>query len=100
MTGSKAKAASWAGTVRVKAWCRSSMTRRLAVGAISEPVKTQFGYHIIQVEEKDPNRELNAYTLSQKKSEAFQTWLTDVRNAAKIERNWTADKLPPTPGAG
>jgi hypothetical protein len=72
----------------------------LAVGAISEPVKTQFGYHIIQVEDRDPNRELNAYTVSQKKSEAFQKWLTDIRNAAKIERNWTAEKLPPTPGAG
>lgn len=72
----------------------------LPVGQISEPVKTQFGYHIIQVEEKDPNRELNAYTVSQAKSQAFQTWLTNLRNAAKIDRNWTADKLPPTPGAG
>ena len=72
----------------------------LAVSAISEPVKTQFGYHIIQVEEKDPNRELNAYTVSQKKSEAFQKWLTDIRNAAKINRNFTPDKVPPTPGAG
>jgi parvulin-like peptidyl-prolyl isomerase len=72
----------------------------LAVGALSEPVKTQFGYHIIQVLEKDPARELNAYIVSQKRSEAFQSWLTEIRNAAKIERNWTADKLPPTPGAG
>ncbi len=73
---------------------------KLNVGQISDPVKTQFGYHIIQVEEKDPNRELNAYTISQKKSEAWQKWLTDLRNAAKIDRNWTADKLPPTPSAG
>lgn len=72
----------------------------LAAGAISEPVQTQFGYHIIQVQERDPNRELNAYTLSQKKSEIFQNWLTEIRNAAKVERNWTADKLPPTPSAG
>ena len=72
----------------------------LAVNQISEPVQTQFGYHIIQVEEKDPNRELNAYTVSQKKSEVYQKWLTDLRNAAKVIRNWTADKLPPTPSAG
>lgn len=72
----------------------------LEVGKISEPVKTQFGYHIIQVEEKDPNRELNAYTLQTKQSEAWQAWLTELRNAATIERNWTADKLPPTPSAG
>jgi hypothetical protein len=72
----------------------------LPVGKVSDPVKTQFGYHIIEVQEKDPNRALDAYTVSQKKSEAFQTWLTDLRSAAKVERNWTADKLPPTPGAG
>ncbi len=72
----------------------------LAVGAISEPVKTQFGYHIIQVEEKDPNRPLSAYTLSQKRSDAWQKWLTDIRNAANVVRNWTVEKLPPTPGAG
>ncbi len=71
----------------------------LPVGQISDPVKTQFGYHIIQVEEKDPNRALDAYTAYQKKSEAFQKWLTDLQAAAKIERNWSADKLPPTPGA-
>jgi parvulin-like peptidyl-prolyl isomerase len=69
----------------------------LAVGAISDPVKTQFGYHIIQVEEKDPNRELNAYTVYQKQQEAFDAWLTNLRNAAKVVRNWTLDKVPPTP---
>lgn len=72
----------------------------LQPGQISEPVKTQFGYHIIRVEERDPNRELDAYTLSQNKQTAFDTWLTDIRNAANIVRNWTLDKLPPTPGAG
>ena len=72
----------------------------LQVGQISDPVLTQFGYHIIQVENKDPNRELDAYTLYQKKQEAYNAWLTEVRNAAKIERAWTADKLPPTPSAG
>lgn len=72
----------------------------LPVGKISDPVKTQFGYHIIQVEEKDPHRPLDAYTLAQDKSQAFQNWLTDIRNAAKIQRNWTAADLPPTPSAG
>ncbi len=72
----------------------------LPVGQVSEPVKTQFGYHLIEVLEKDPSRELNAYTVSQAKSAAFQKWLTDLRNAAQIQRNWTADKLPPTPSAG
>lgn len=72
----------------------------LAVGQISDPVKTEFGYHIIQVEERDPARELDAYSAAVKKYEAYQAWLTELRNAAKIQRNWTLDKVPPTPVAG
>lgn len=72
----------------------------LAVGEISQPVKTQFGYHIIEVLERDPNRELNAYTVSQNRSTAFDNWLTEIRNAAQVERNWTEDTLPPTPSGG
>ena len=72
----------------------------LQADQISDPVKTQFGYHIIQVEERDPNRELNAYVVSQKKQEAWDKWLSDLRSAANVVRNWTLDKLPPTPGAG
>ncbi len=69
----------------------------LQPGQISEPVLTQFGYHIIKVEERDAARELNLYTVYQKKQEAFDTWLADLRTAATVERNWSLDKLPPTP---
>lgn len=72
----------------------------LQTGQISDPVKTQFGYHIIQVDDRDPNREVPAYLVQQRKQEAFDTWLTDIRAAANVVRNWTLDKLPPTPGAG
>ncbi|MCU0510886.1 MAG: peptidyl-prolyl cis-trans isomerase, partial [Anaerolineae bacterium] len=51
----------------------------LQAGQTSDPVKTQFGYHIIQVEEREPNRELNAFIVQQKKQEAFDKWLTDIR---------------------
>lgn len=71
----------------------------LEVGQISDPVKTQFGYHIIQLEERDPARELDAYSALVKKYQAYQAWLTEVRNAAKIERSWSLDKVPPTPAA-
>ncbi len=70
----------------------------LQPGQVSDPVKTQFGYHLIKVEERDPNHPMDAYTLQQKKYDAFQTWLTDQRNAAKIQKNWSLDKVPPTPG--
>jgi parvulin-like peptidyl-prolyl isomerase len=68
-------------------------------GEVSNPIKTSFGYHIIKVDERDPARQMESYMLQQKQSEAFNTWLEGVRNAAKIERNWTLEKVPPTPGA-
>ena len=73
---------------------------KLEAGQISDPVKTDFGYHIIQVEERDPARELDVYSAAQKKYQAYQDWLTGLRNAAKIEKKWTLDKVPPTPAVG
>lgn len=70
---------------------------QLQAGEVSQPVKTQFGYHLIKVEERDPARALDTYTLEQKKYEAYQAWLTDLRAAAKVDRTWTLDKVPPTP---
>jgi parvulin-like peptidyl-prolyl isomerase len=72
---------------------------KLQPGQVSDPVKTQFGYHLIKVEERDPARPLDPFTLQQKKAEAFNTWLTDLRTAAKVERNWSLDKIPATPAA-
>ncbi len=69
----------------------------LAVGEISQPIKTTYGYHLIQVLEKDPARQMDAYTLQQKQYEAYTAWLDNLRTAAKIEKNWSADKVPPTP---
>jgi parvulin-like peptidyl-prolyl isomerase len=72
---------------------------KLQPGQVSDPVKTQFGYHLIKVEERDPARSIDPSSLQQKKYEAFQKWLSDLRTAAKVERNWSLDKVPPTPGA-
>ena len=69
----------------------------LEPGKLSDPVKTQFGYHLIQVDEKDPARALDAYTIQLKQYEAFNTWLTDLRNAAKVERAWAIEKVPTYP---
>lgn len=71
----------------------------LQAGQTSQPVKTQYGYHLIQVEERDPARTLDAYTLYQRQYEAYQTWLTDLKAAAAIDNKWTAASLPPTPSA-
>ncbi len=70
---------------------------KLEIGQISEIVTTQFGYHIIEVTEKDPARPLDESTLASKKQEAFDKYLSDLRAQATIERSWNTGKIPPTP---
>lgn len=68
----------------------------LPIGETSEPVKTQFGYHIIQVLERDTERPKDENTLAQEKSQAFQTWLQEQILATQIERpEDLLSKLPP-----
>lgn len=71
----------------------------LQAGQVSEPVKTDYGYHLIKVDERDPARALDAYTLQQKQYAAWTAWLTDLRNAATVTRNWSLEKIPATPAA-
>jgi len=68
----------------------------LPIGQVSEPITTSFGVHLIEVLEKDPARTLDEQTLAQKRQEAYQTWLQEQINAAKIERpEDLSSKLPP-----
>ena len=53
------------------------------IGEIGAPVKTQFGYHIIQVIARE-ELPLTASQLEQKKQTAFDEWLQSVHDAAKI----------------
>ncbi len=69
----------------------------LSVGEISQPVKTQFGYHLIKVEEKNAAKEatyadvdketLKAMVLEQKKQEIFNEAFQDLKNNAKVEKS-------------
>jgi parvulin-like peptidyl-prolyl isomerase len=65
------------------------------VGEISDVVETPSGFHIILVEERDDDRELDHDILEQRRSDAFQVWLVDLEAEAEIERFWSADKVPP-----
>ncbi len=68
----------------------------LPVGEVSEPVKTQFGYHLIQVEERDENRPKDENQLRQEEELAFQKWLQEQILALDIERpKDLQEKLPP-----
>lgn len=62
----------------------------------TQVVKSQFGYHIIKLEEYDPQRELEEYTLQMRKSQVLQDWLTGQQDTAKIEQFWSRDKVPTT----
>ena len=58
----------------------------LEPGQISEPIKSDFGYHIIEVLEKDAERPKEESALEQERAEAYQTWLQEQITATPIER--------------
>ncbi|NJL94272.1 MAG: hypothetical protein HC915_11385 [Anaerolineae bacterium] len=55
------------------------------IGAITEPVRSQFGYHIIQVLDRE-SREVAAAQLEQQRDEAFSSFVDEQRIVARIER--------------
>lgn len=66
----------------------------LAPDAISEPVQTQFGWHIIQVLEHEDDRALTDEQIDQTVSAETDRWLADQREAASIS---SVVKPTPTP---
>ncbi len=64
----------------------------LEINALSEPVETQFGWHIIQVLARE-ERELTGADLSRKQTEAYAEWLRG--QYVTVEDLWTADDVPP-----
>ncbi len=57
----------------------------MEVGEISQPVKTEFGYHIIQVVAHDQERPLTADVLDKVKQSIWNKWLEGVKANKKIE---------------
>jgi parvulin-like peptidyl-prolyl isomerase len=55
------------------------------IDAIGDPVRTQFGYHIIQVLDRSPG------------SPDFASWLEEQKAAARIVRSLTSDRVPDLP---
>jgi len=67
----------------------------LQPGETSDIVQTSFGYHIILVEERDPDRELEPSFLEQRRALALSEWLEEQRQSEAVERHWSSDKVPP-----
>jgi hypothetical protein len=65
----------------------------LPLNQLSEPIKSDFGYHLIEVLEKDTNRPKEQSQLDQERNEAYQTWLTEQKAAITIEKPG-ADEFP------
>ncbi len=66
----------------------------LQPGQTSDPVQTTYGYHIIQMIERDANHLLDEDTLAQKKSSALEDWLSAQRSAEGVQRFWTSADVP------
>jgi peptidyl-prolyl cis-trans isomerase C len=64
----------------------------LEPGAISEPVETEFGWHIIRVAERDPERPLTDLQINRLQQAAEERWLEEQRARLVVTSN-----LPPTP---
>ncbi len=57
----------------------------MQVGAISDPVKTDYGYHIIQVLGHE-TRQLTSDELTTAQKSAYQQFVTDAKAALKITK--------------
>ena len=64
----------------------------LEPGTISEPVETEFGWHVIQVLERDPERPLTDLQINRLQQTAEERWLTEQRAGLGV-----TSTLPPTP---
>lgn len=69
----------------------------LEPGVLSQPIKTSFGYHLIEVIEKDANRPVEQSLLDQRRSQAYQDWLQAQQDAATVERRWASNLVPGLP---
>ena len=67
----------------------------LQPGQTSDPITTTFGYHIIQLVERDANHPLDETTLEQRKSLALDEWLQTQTQSDVVKRYWSSDRVPP-----
>ena len=71
----------------------------LTPGEVSEPVKSDYGYHIIKVEAHEQDRPVDEADMAAVRREHFDAWL-ELQEGEGVERPWTSDMVPVAQGYG
>jgi parvulin-like peptidyl-prolyl isomerase len=62
-------------------------------GLVPDPVPTDYGVAVVQVVERDV-RQLDQTEQEKRRQQAFQDWLTSVRDEGNVENNWVPSMIP------
>lgn len=65
----------------------------LQPGQISAPITTTNGIEILKLEERDPNRPLEASHLEAFQSQAFSNWIEEAKKGSGVQRAIDSDKM-------
>ena len=65
------------------AWDKAAFALR--PGARSQPIATSQGWHVIQVHDVSPSRELDPKTAERRRQVAYDNWLQTLRTTAEVE---------------
>ena len=57
----------------------------LRPGGRSQPIATSQGWHVIQVHEVSPSRELDPETAERRRQVTYDNWLQDLRSTADVQ---------------
>ncbi len=66
----------------------------LQPGEISEPVQTQFGWHVIRVENRQPDRPLSPEQYSTATDNAIAAWLETQRSQGDVDTEYQPEPTP------
>lgn len=69
----------------------------LPVNTISQPVKTQFGWHVIQILDKSETRPVTPALLNQVRETAFDTWIKAQRANSAVTASIPLPTFSPSP---